>query len=119
MGYMIQLITTYIKKKPSLVWLTFLIIITAIIVQYHNNKRMSSYEETINLINNVYFKKTVLNVFSHLNSKFRKINHIVSEGENLKQILSKYKINENEIIKIIELLKKTEILVFDTFHLLY
>ena len=110
MSHIIQLITTYIKKKPSFAWLAFLVIITVIIVNYHNNKKISSYEETINLINNVYFKKTALNIFSHLNSKFRKINHIVSEGENLKQILSKYKINENEIIRIIELLKKTEIL---------
>ena len=110
MGHVIQLISTYIKKRPTVIWLSSLIIITVMIVHYHYNKRVSSYEETIKLINNVYFKKTALNVFSHLNSKFQKIDHIVSEGENLQQILSKYKINENEILKIIELLKKTEIL---------
>ena len=110
MAHIIRLFNTYIKKKPSVAWLIFLIILTVLVTNYHNNKRTSSYEETINLINNVYFKKTVLNVFSHFNSKFQKIDHIVSEGENLQQILSKYKINESEIIKIIELLKKTKIL---------
>ena len=110
MSHIIKHISILIKKKPSVAWLISLVILTVTITQYHHNKRKSSYEQTIDLINNLYFKKTILNVFSQLNSKFEKIDHIVSEGEHLRKILSKYKIKENEIIKITELLKKTEVL---------
>ena len=73
MSHIIQLVSIFIKKKPLVVWLTSLIILTTAIIYYHINKKESSYQQTINLINNVYFKKTVLNVFSHINSKFQKI----------------------------------------------
>ena len=122
MLHVIQFIVFNIKKKTELAGLILLIITTILITYYHNSKKKFSEEQALNLINNLYFKKTVLNIFSHLDSKFYKINHIVSEGENLQQILSKYQVKEEEIREIIKLLKKTEnlrsIKVNDKFELL-
>ena len=106
MLHVIQFIVFNIKKKTELAGLILLIITTILITYYHNSKKKFSEEQALNLINNLYFKKTVLNIFSHLDSKFYKINHIVSEGENLQQILSKYQVKEEEIREIIKLLKK-------------
>ena len=122
MGHVIQIVGIFLKKKPSIVWLIFLVILTTVITYYHNSKKNSSLEQRISLINNVYFKKTILNIFSHIKPKYQKIYHNVLEGENLKQILSKYNVKQDEIKKIIEILKKTGILkrikVRDKFEIL-
>ena len=122
MGHVIQIVGIFLKKKPSIVWLIFLVILTTVITYYHNSKRNSSLEQRISLINNVYFKKTILNIFSHIKPKYQKIYHNVLEGENLKQILSKYNVKQDEIKKIKEILKKTGILkrikVRDKFEIL-
>ena len=110
MGRIIHIIGIFFKKKTQLTLLLLLTFITITITNYHNNKKKASFEQTINLINNIYFKKSIQNIYSHLNAKFKKIDHIVSEGESLRQILSKYNIEEKEIVKITELLKKTKIL---------
>ena len=60
-----------------------------------------------NIINNIYFKKTLSSIFDQLNPKFERVNHIVLKGQSLSNILEKYSVTNNEL-KLIQksLIKK-------------
>ena len=56
-----------------------------------------------NLINNVYLKKTLKNLFNEFNPKYERVYHTVLKGQSLGNIFDKYSVNKNEI----ELVKKS------------
>ena len=96
-----------LKKVPKLVkrnldisFLFFLMIITIITTTFYNNNKKkinTNYKDTIN---NIYFIKTIDNIFGNLTPKYKSINHKISDGETFNKILTSYSITNNEIIKI-------------------
>ncbi len=77
--------------------LILLIIITISSTTYYNytkHRLLDNYKE---IINNVYFKKTVNHFFNNLEPKFKKINHQIKIGETFDNILERYLVNEKEI----------------------
>ena len=77
--------------------LILLIIITISSTTYYNytkHRLLDNYKE---IINNVYFKKTVNHFFNNLEPKFKKINHQIEIGETFDNILERYLVNEKEI----------------------
>ena len=94
------------KNQSEIFALILLIIITIISTTYYNyskNKLINNYNE---IINNVYFKKTVNHFFNNLEPKFKKINHKVKAGETFDSILENYSVNKKEIKEIKEKLSK-------------
>jgi len=87
----------------SLNSLVFLLIIITISINNQNSKIKS---EKKNLINNIYFQKTISDTFSNLDPKYQEINHLVKSGETFAGILRYYNINEDEIELIASNLKK-------------
>ena len=99
-----QIIYQIIKKGNRTIFsLTLLMILTVVIMNYHNYKKSINETNIKNLINNVYFKKTLTNIFSQFDPKYEKINHNVLKGQSLSNILDKYSVNKNEL----ELVKKS------------
>ena len=91
-----------IKIQKEIVALIILIIISTIFTLYHNytkNKINNNYKQ---IIENVYFKKTVNHFFDKLEPRFKKISHNIQIGETFDSILEGYLINKKEI----EVLKK-------------
>tara|TARA_A100001015_G_scaffold319604_1_gene443004 strand:+ start:254 stop:1483 length:1230 start_codon:yes stop_codon:yes gene_type:complete len=76
---------------------------TIVLTNYHNYKKNIDETNIKNLINNIYFKKTLFNIFDQLEPKYEKVEHIISKGETLSNIFRKYSINKNEI----ELVRKS------------
>ncbi len=77
--------------------LILLIIITISSTTYYNytkHRLLDNYKE---IIDNVYFKKTVNHFFNNLEPKFKKINHQIKMGETFDNILESYLVNEKEI----------------------
>ncbi len=106
-----QIINQIFKKGNRTIFsLTVLMIVTVIAMNYHNYKRNVNETNIKNLINNIYFKKTLSSIFDQLNPKFERINHIVLKGQSLSNILEKYSVNNNEL-KLIQksLIKKYKI----------
>ena len=106
-----QIFTQIFKKGNRTIFsLTILMIVTVIAMNYHNYKKNINETNIKNLINNIYFKKTLTSVFDQLNPKFERVNHIVSKGQSLSNILEKYSVNKNEL-KLIQksLIKKYKI----------
>ena len=67
---------------------------------------MGSKLEKKNLINNIFFQKTISDTFSNLDPKYQEINHLVKSGETFAGILRNYNISEEEIELIASNLKK-------------
>ena len=74
-----------------------LIITTVLSTTYYNFNKQKIYNNYKNIINNVYFKKTVSNIFENLEPKFKTISHKINEGETFDKILVKYNIKDKEI----------------------
>ena len=89
-----------LKNKNEILALGLLIIITVFSTTYHNytkNKITNNYND---IINNIYFKKTLNYFFNSLEPKYKKINHQIKIGETFDGILESYSVNRDEINKI-------------------
>ena len=99
-----QIIYQILKKGNRTIFLlTLLITLTIIVMNYHNYRKSFNETNIKNLINNVYFKKTLTNIFNQFDPKYQKINHNVLKGQSLSNIFDKYSVNKNEL----ELIKKS------------
>ena len=96
-----------IKNKNEIIALIFLLILTVTATSYYNftqKKIKNNYNE---IINNIYFKKTVNHFLNRLEPRFKKIRHQISEGETFDNILDIYQIDSKEIQNIkTKLIKK-------------
>ena len=95
-----------IKNKNEIFALSLLIIITISFTSYYNftkKKINNNYKE---IINNIYFKKTVNHFLDNLEPKFKKIRHQITIGETFDNILNQYLINKKEIQNIKDKLSK-------------
>ena len=99
-------IKSLIKKNTEIFALFLLIIITIISTNYYNYNKKKVLNEYKNLINNIYVKKSLDNLFNNLEPKFKKIIHTVSPGETLDNILKQYSITDKEIKEINNKLSK-------------
>ena len=89
-----------IKNRNEFFALGLLIIITISFTSYYNftkKKINNNYKE---IINNIYFKKTVNHFLNNLEPKFKKIRHQITIGETFDSILNQYSVNKKEIQNI-------------------
>ena len=90
-----------LKKKltnnTEIIALGLLIITTVLSTTYYNFNKQKIFKNYKAIINNVYFKKTVNNIFENLEPKFKTIAHKINDGETFDRILKDYNIKEEEI----------------------
>jgi murein DD-endopeptidase MepM/ murein hydrolase activator NlpD len=97
-----------IQKNLELFFVLLLILISIAITQIYNASREISKKEYINLINNLYFQKTVNNIFENFESRFLNVNHKVSKNQTLSSIFKIYKIPDKEINLILNSFNKKD-----------
>ena len=56
------------------------------------------------LINNIYFKKSIEYIFNNLSPKYKSVEHKIFKGETFDKILNRYSIPKNEINKLKKIL---------------
>ena len=95
-----KLVFQFLRKKIELVILSSVILITILITYSFNVQKNKTKERTLNLIENVFFKKTLNFIYSELEPKFKSIQHKISNGENLNSILKDYGVKQKDINKI-------------------
>ena len=95
-----------LSNNTEIVALALLIITTVLSTTYYNFNKQKIFNNYKNIINNVYFKKTVNNIFENLEPKFKTIAHKINEGETFDKILKNYKIKEEEILIVKKKLSK-------------
>jgi len=89
-----------IKKNIEIVFLFLLLFITITSTTFYNNKKLLIHENYKTVINNIYFKRSVNQIFDNLTPRYKNINHKISNGETFDKILKNYSISSNEIIEI-------------------
>ena len=90
------------KIQNEIIALLALIIITTILTLYYNFTKKKINNDYKQIIENVYFKKTINHFLNKLEPRFKKISHKIEIGETLDSILENYLINQKEV----EILKK-------------
>ena len=106
MRYSLGKIQSKIKKNADRILLITLIIISVISTNIFNINNKKTIENHKNLINNVYFQKSLSYIFNKLEPKYIDIIHKIETNETFDKILNKYQIPTNEINKIKNSLKK-------------
>ena len=89
-----------LRRDPEIAFLLFTAFFLVISIQLYNvlkNEKKSNFFE---ILNNSFFKKTVVYYLDNLNPKYENIKHKISRGETLDEILKKYQIPKEELINI-------------------
>ena len=103
---MFKFLINKIRKNFEVSALICLVIISASSTSYFNFKKNNNKETYNNFIDNVYFRKTLVQIIENLEPKYKKIKHKIKSGETFDKILQNYSINKDEIVKIKNSLKK-------------
>ena len=89
-----------IKKNIEITFLFLLLFITISSTTIYNEKKILVDENYKNLINNIYFQKSINQIFDNLVPRYKNINHKISSGETFDKILNNYSIPNEEINQI-------------------
>ena len=104
---MIKKLSKFILINNEILFLFLIIIISTISIKIYNNSKAETSENYKNLINNIYFEKSLDHILNNLKPKYLNISHKVSEGETFEKIFKNYPISTDEIKKIQKELSKT------------
>ena len=89
-----------LSKNTEIIALGLLLFTTILSTTYYNFNKKKIFENYKNVLNNVYFKKTINHIFENLEPKFKTVEHKIEEGETFDKILETYDIKEEEISNI-------------------
>ncbi len=90
-------IQSKINKNFEFFFVLLLILISIIITQVYNSSKKQAQNQYIKILNNLYFQKTVKDVFNNFSPKYVNIEHVVTQNESLNSILKKYEINDKDL----------------------
>ena len=91
-----------IKKNIEIIFLFLLFFITISSTTLYNNNKASVNKNYKDVINNIYFQKSINQIFNSLTPRYKSIEHKISSGETFNKILNNYSIPSEEILKIIK-----------------
>ena len=98
-----------ISKNLEFFFVLILILISIAITLIYNSSKSYSEKQYVNLIDNLYFQKTVNNIFNNLSPKYHNIEHQVLKNETLNSVLKSYDLPDNEIDFLIKYFKLNNI----------
>ena len=94
-----------IKRNSEIAVLFLLVLISVITTKYYNDNKKVINENYKDVINNIYFQKSISNIFDNLSPGYKNIEHKISKNETFDKLLKNYSIPVDEIIKIKKSLK--------------
>jgi murein DD-endopeptidase MepM/ murein hydrolase activator NlpD len=89
-----------VKKNIEFIFLILLLFTTIVSTTFYNNSKLLLYKNYKNVINNIYFKKSINQIFNNLTPRYKNIDHKISSGETFDKILKNYSIKSEEILEI-------------------
>ena len=98
--------TRLTKKNREIVFLFLLIIVTISSTTFYNKKKILTNKNYKDVINNIYFQKSLDYIFNNLSPRYKNIEHKVSEGDTFDKILNNYVIPYDEVVKVKKNLNK-------------
>ena len=103
-----------IIKNIEIAFLFLLLLIMILSTSSYNKKKVLIDENYKNLINNIYFQKSINQIFNNLVPRYKNIDHKISSGETFDKILNNYSIDNEEINRI-----KKNLVFIDIFEHLF
>ena len=98
--------SSLINKNPEFVFLISTAFIVIMLMQIFNFIKEERKQTLFNIINNIYFEKTLHNIIKNFDPRYINIEHKISQGESFNSILKKHGIPLKEINKIKKILSK-------------
>jgi len=89
-----------LKRNIEITFLFLLLLITILSTTIYNEKKVLMGENYKDLINNIYFQKSINRIFDNLVPRYKNIDHKISSGETFDKILNSYLIPSKEINQI-------------------
>jgi murein DD-endopeptidase MepM/ murein hydrolase activator NlpD len=89
-----------IKKNLEISFLLLLITITIFSTSFYNKNKILINKNYKDVINNIYFQKSVTQIFNNLTPRYKSIDHKISNGETFDKILNSYSIPVENILEI-------------------
>ena len=89
-----------IKKNIEIIFLFLMLFITISSTTFYNTNKILINKNYKNVINNIYFQKSINQIFDNLIPRYKNIEHKISKGETFDKILNNYSIPRGEILKI-------------------
>ena len=89
-----------IKKNVEITFLLLLLLLTITSTTFYNNYKKYINKNYRDVINNIYFQKSVTQIFNNLTPRYKSVDHKISSGETFDKILNKYSISSEEILEI-------------------
>jgi len=93
-------IVKLIKKRVEILLLFLLLVTTITITSIYNNNKILINENYKDVINNIYFQKSINQIFDNLIPRYKSVKHKISDGETFDKILNNYSIPSKEILEI-------------------
>ena len=90
----------FVKKNTEIFLLFLLLIFSIFSTTIYNNEKLKTNENYKNVINNIYFQKSLKQIFNNLKPRYKSIDHKISSGETFDKILNNYSIPSKEILDI-------------------
>ena len=100
MIFNLKKIPKFLKENCEISFLFFLMVLSILITTLYNGSKKLINNNYKDVINNIYFQKTINHIFNNLTPRYKSINHKISSGETFDKILSSYLITDNDILKI-------------------
>ena len=89
-----------IKKNIEITLFFLLLSVTIISTTFYNNNKKLINKNYKDVINNIYFQKSVNQIFNDLIPRYKTIDNRISSGETIDKILDTYSIQSEEILEI-------------------
>ena len=103
---MFQRLKIKLKVKNEFFLLFLVLLITIVSTGYHNYSKKKIANNYKEIVENIYFKKTLNHIFSKFEPRFKKISHKVELGDTFDSILNQYSVKKEEITIIKKRLSK-------------
>ena len=103
---MLKKIKSSLLNNLKIFGLILLIIFTIVVATLSNHQKKISKSQNNNIVDNIYFKKTLNEIVNNLEPRYKKYNHKIKSGETFDKILDSYSINKDEINAIKQSLSK-------------
>jgi len=100
MIFKLNKIKNLIYRNTEITFLILLLIITITSTKFYNTRKLIVNENYKEIINNIYFQKSINHIFDNFSPRYKVINHKVLQGEAFDKILKSYSVPDNEIAKI-------------------
>ncbi len=97
-----------LREYSLFIWLILLVLITLLCQHYYNKNIQNQATNFKKILNNIYFNKTLKEITSNLNPRYKLINYIVKSGDTYENIIKQIEIKNNERKIFLNTIKKNK-----------